>query len=390
MQSRAGRIWALIAAAITVGTAGCRSSGGEEPSPPPPPPPPPPVSASLSVADASVTEGSSGATVLTFVATLDQTLSTDATVDYATADGTAVAGNDFVAASGTLTISANATTARIDIDITPDQIIEGDEAFVLNLSNPSANTMLATASAVGTILDDDVADPAVESSTVLNDTGVRGCSTATTNDLDCSVAGGATAAPPGQDGDHGRDVLDDDDSDGVAGFNFTKLNENGLPLANQSADYATSPWSCVRDNVTGLIWEVKTDDDSYGDRDWTYTWYSSSGFEDGGDPGVDNGGDCPNNCDTDGHAVAANIEMLCGFDDWRMPTRHELISIMHFGADSAPFIDTEFFPNHADMPYWSSSTSGGLGIAWVNYSDIGSGTSFQADDIAVRLVRRED
>ena len=207
------------------------------------------------------------------------------------------------------------------------------------------------------------------------------------NDLDCSVAGVATAAPPGQDGDHGRDVLDDDDSDGVAGFSFTKLDENGLPLANQGADYATTPWSCVRDNVTGLIWEVKTDDDTFSDRDWTYTWYNSSGFEAGLDPGTDNGGDCPRNCDTQGHALEANLDSMCGLDDWRIPTRHELISIMHFGADIAPYIDSSFFPNHADMPYWSSSAGNNAEVAYVTYSEHGAATADDGNAFAIRLVQ---
>jgi len=84
----------------------------------------------------------------------------------------------------------------------------------------------------------------------LNDTGITTCSNETENNLTCPQTD-----YPGQDAEYGRDVTHNDDSDGHAGFSFTKIDENGDDLPAS----ATS-WNCVRDNVTGLIWEVKTDD----------------------------------------------------------------------------------------------------------------------------------
>jgi len=55
-----------------------------------------------------------------------------------------------------------------------------------------------------------------------------------------------------QDCSHGRDVTNNGDPGGHAGFSFTKLDSNGVPLANQNVDYSTTPWVCVKDNVTGL------------------------------------------------------------------------------------------------------------------------------------------
>ena len=70
-----------------------------------------------------------------------------------------------------------------------------------------------------------------------------------------------------QDCSHGRDTTHNDNSDGHAGFSYTKLDSNGKPLPDQTVDYATTPWACVKDNVTGLIWEVKTDDGGQSSED---------------------------------------------------------------------------------------------------------------------------
>lgn len=80
----------------------------------------------------------------------------------------------------------------------------------------------------------------------LNDTGIDWCADADTNRLDCPLAG-----YPGQDGDNGRDVTDIDANDGRAGFSFTKLDAAGNDLPADATD-----WTCVRDNVTGALWEV--------------------------------------------------------------------------------------------------------------------------------------
>ena len=151
---------------------------------------------------------------------------------------------------------------------------------------------------------------------------------------------------PGQDGDHGRDVTDNDDSDGQDGFAFTRLDENGLPLADQTSE----DFLCVRDEVSGLVWQNKNFDIPRNIHyvDWQYRWRDTSGINDGGDPGVaGSGGDpqcrpfnCPdpNNpdcdqylaqCDTETYLAAVNAETYCGFDDWRLPTIDELFTVAH-------------------------------------------------------------
>lgn len=106
----------------------------------------------LSVADASVLEPSGGATAtLTFTVTLSAAYSQTVTVAYATADGTALAGTDYDAASGTLTIPAGQTTATIPVTV-HDVGFEPDKTFTVTLSNPTPTQVtLSQATATGTI-----------------------------------------------------------------------------------------------------------------------------------------------------------------------------------------------------------------------------------------------
>ena len=85
-----------------------------------------------------------------FIVTLDEEASDTVTVDYATADGTADAGDDYTAKSGTLSFSAGETSKTISIAIKDDTLNESDETFTVTLSNASG-AELETASATGTI-----------------------------------------------------------------------------------------------------------------------------------------------------------------------------------------------------------------------------------------------
>ncbi|MFO1081352.1 MAG: Calx-beta domain-containing protein [Reyranellaceae bacterium] len=113
----------------------------------------------LTIADASVTEGNSGSKLMTFTVTLSQAASAAVSVAYATADGTAKAGSDYTAASGTLTFAAGETSKTVSVAILGDTAVESDEAFSLVLSAPSGAT-LARGTATGTIANDDTAGPA--------------------------------------------------------------------------------------------------------------------------------------------------------------------------------------------------------------------------------------
>ena len=121
------------------------------------------ISSQLSVADAEATEEEDAA--VEFVVTLTPAASDTVTVDYATSDGTATAGSDYTATSGTLTFAAGDTTKTISVSITDDTLDDGGETFTLTLSNASSGVQLGDATATGTINDNDNVAPLTASFT---------------------------------------------------------------------------------------------------------------------------------------------------------------------------------------------------------------------------------
>ena len=90
-----------------------------------------------------------------FTVTLSGESKFPVTVDFATADGSATAGQDYTTTSGTLTFDPGVTTQTIAVSITDDTLYEGvDETFYVNLSNPS-NATIADNQGLGTIVDND-------------------------------------------------------------------------------------------------------------------------------------------------------------------------------------------------------------------------------------------
>ena len=75
---------------------------------------------------------------------------------YTTMDGTAEAGTDYTAASGTLTFAAGSTEETIEVQTTEDDLKETDEGFTVELSGPSG-AVLGDGTGVGTIVDDEAA-----------------------------------------------------------------------------------------------------------------------------------------------------------------------------------------------------------------------------------------
>jgi hypothetical protein len=122
---------------------------------------PPP---SFAVNDVSVTEG--GDLVLTVTKT--GSTSSSFSVDYATANGTATAGTDYTATSGTLTFDPADATQAITIPTTGDTTFESDETFTVTLSNATGGATITDGQGVGTIDNDDSAPPsfAIDNATV--------------------------------------------------------------------------------------------------------------------------------------------------------------------------------------------------------------------------------
>ena len=93
----------------------------------------------IAISDATVQEAEGA--VLVFTATLSHASSRTVTVDYATSDGTAVAGSDYTAASGTLTFNAGDTSQTVQVTVLTDSEDESQETLTLTLSNPSQATL---------------------------------------------------------------------------------------------------------------------------------------------------------------------------------------------------------------------------------------------------------
>jgi hypothetical protein len=152
------------------------------------------------------------------------------------------------------------------------------------------------------------------------------------------------------------------------------------------------------------------------DRGWTYSWYSSAQRPDGtanasngGEAGGSNRGECFDRydadsnpgglfCDSAGYVEAVNAIGLCGSSDWRMPTRRELESIVHYGT-RWPAIDTALFPdvtgdfgnpqNPVPNITWTGTPAPFSDQAWSLYFEYGTPVDGTSKTLAasLRLVR---
>jgi probable HAF family extracellular repeat protein len=139
----------------------------------------------ISIANAApVTEGNVGTRSASFTVTLSAAYDVPITVNYVTADGTAIAGSDYQAASGTLTIPAGQTTGTITVLVNGDRLPEPNEAFLVNLSSPDYASV-AVGQGVGTILDD---EPRISISDVTKKEGRPGQTTLFTFTVTLSAA----------------------------------------------------------------------------------------------------------------------------------------------------------------------------------------------------------
>ncbi len=193
----------------------------------------------------------------------------------------------------------------------------------------------------------------------LNDTGQTSCYDGAAM-ATCSHANtGDSAAYPRQDARFGLDAV----VAGSAGFNFSKICMDGsdcsaMATANTTAAPAATDWACSKDNVTGLVWSLET---AQGDSVFAATTF----------------------------VAATNGNNRCGFADWRLPTRPELLNIVHSGMSTVPLIDTTYFPNTSAAFYrTSSSFAAAPADRWgVDFNTGNTASLTLGDSHAVRLVR---
>jgi len=159
---------------------------------------------------------------------------------------------------------------------------------------------------------------------------------------------------------------------------YTKLDENGNELPDNGIG-----WVMVRDNVTGLIWEMKNNN-SYDihDKDKTYKWLDLQ------DDGMD--------VQEDFIAVLNTPPGFGGFTDWRLPTVQELSSIVDSGITyppniEGPTIDLSYFSPTKPSAYWTSNNYAPDGwnahIVWFSSGTVDETIKFV--NCYVRAVRGE-
>jgi len=187
-----------------------------------------------------------------------------------------------------------------------------------------------------------------------------------------------------QDCSHGRDALGGSLSkvgSGAVGFDFTKLDSNG----NAMAATGDGVWSCVKDNHTGLIWEVKTTDGGIHDTNNTYRWggLTAQGRDHASKEGIYYD-------DWNTLVEGSNTNNFCGYNGgWRVPNRDELRSIVNLGSNNIN-IYHDYFP-HMSYWYWSAvpkadDSTLAFGV-YISFGGDDTGHRDYAGDGHVRLVR---
>ncbi|POY35328.1 hypothetical protein C3K47_16215 [Solitalea longa] len=131
----------------------------------------------LTINNVSVTEGNSGTVNAEFTVTLDKVAGDIITVDWSTQDNGAISPSDYVSATGSLSFAAGETSKTVTVTINGDVTVEGDEGFLVNLSNVSSGATIADAQGIGTIENDDEAPPSFDIDDVSVAEGNSGTST---------------------------------------------------------------------------------------------------------------------------------------------------------------------------------------------------------------------
>ncbi|NOQ88083.1 MAG: DUF1566 domain-containing protein [Gammaproteobacteria bacterium] len=162
---------------------------------------------------------------------------------------------------------------------------------------------------------------------------------------------------------------------------YIKHDSKGTPL-----DDKTEQWTCVQDTKNGLMWEVKTNDETMRDSENLYSWFDP----DNKLKGITDGGRCKGDADCDTHAYveAMNEQNYCGYGDWRIPTREEMMGLVSYGDDKIK-INTGYFPQTLPSWYWTAeSNKSRPEFAWYVYFKNGmSLNDLKENPKHIRLVR---
>jgi hypothetical protein len=170
------------------------------------------------------------------------------------------------------------------------------ESYTIDVVKHPAGQICAVLRARTGTLNTPVSNVLVECHTTrLNDTGIAGITPAQVSAL-------APDSTSGRDAEAARLTKV---GAGAFGFDYSKVCTQGGLVDSEGRCPNNQTWDCVRDNVTKLMWRR---------QDVNFT-----------------------------QSVPASSEVLCGSRDWRLPTVHELLSIVHAGKGASPYLDTDYF-----------------------------------------------
>jgi hypothetical protein len=274
-------------------------------------------------------------------------------------------------------VTIDDTESCITTFIAADVDTEEDMIFTVTVIDTAANTDS----------DDAIITVTPINLGLLHDTGITTCFN-DSEEIDCD-----DSDFPEQDADTGRDAISDlldKTGDGPRSYDFTKFDANGDELDNDSLIF-----SCVRDNFTGLIWEVKQSASipEFENLRGAENYYS---MDDSQDPLVS----CPSDssCGQDVLISSVNDAGFCGGANWRLPTYLELLNLMDYNdVDNGYLLPSDFFTETPDVAvlghkfYWVSDGSaegGTTDFNWVLDLATGDDSAILTSSLAyVILVR---
>ncbi|ELA09218.1 hypothetical protein MOMA_02395 [Moraxella macacae 0408225] len=324
------------------------------------------IDVGASIQSAAATNGDASVKVMV---TASQKLKADTDVYFEVVNGSAVAGTHFKKpTSDKITIKKGENSAEINIPLLTTEI-SNDVKFEVKLVNKTGGlASIATKNNASVIISaPKPSEPAKRGK--VNGTGVSFSGKEKADDTTCT--------------DNRQDCQN------KSPMQFTKLDKDGKVLASTATE-----WACFKDETTGLVWETKTYTPKiagkYGAQadinknhrdielsDWTYrNSYQKLGVSDTGEGSAkDNCRLDDKVCTTESYTKKINAEQLCGVNNWRLPTRHELFNI--FNLNDKPTLPTTYLINHNDtkiipFSFWTQSlalNNGKLDKIWVVYND---------------------
>ena len=147
-------------------------------------------------------------------------------------------------------------------------------------------------------------------------------------------------------------------SPGEPESNLAPADRYKLLAADGEAATSDGLHACVQDLRSGLTWELKSDQPGLHDWRNTYSWFNPTQAHHEIDyRGTEDGGECSGSpCDISSVVAAANEESICGYSDWRMPSKDEFFSISDVRlAKTPPTTIVQYFPLTQSAEYWTAN-----------------------------------